>query len=114
MAKMTEKFARFTECSADADVAKRVYYLSDNRIRLEYHFGEDRITNSGKVYNKDGQSHILQVRLCLCKGKPLYLFDAGLPSFLPVWEAWVWVTLMKVKSAIWLFGINSNSSRCSD
>ncbi|MEW5310705.1 MAG: hypothetical protein WDW38_002476 [Sanguina aurantia] len=61
MAKMTEKFARFTECSADADVAKRVYYLSDNRIRLEYHFGEDRITNSGKVYNKDGQSHILQI-----------------------------------------------------
>jgi len=59
--KMTEKYARNKEKDADEDVAKMVFYLTEGRIRLEYHFGEDRITNSSRMYHKSGQSQIVQV-----------------------------------------------------
>lgn len=47
---------------ADQDVAKRVFYLSEGKIRVDYHYGEGRITRSGRVFHKDGQSQIVQVR----------------------------------------------------
>eukprot|EP00955_Chlamydomonas_euryale_P064515 359006-Chlamydomonas_euryale.AAC.3 len=67
--KMTEKYARNKEKDADEDVAKMVFYLTEGRIRLEYHFGEDRITNSSRMYHKSGQSQIVQVRKRCRHGK---------------------------------------------
>ncbi|GIL78981.1 hypothetical protein Vretifemale_8361, partial [Volvox reticuliferus] len=58
--KMTEKFARNSPLDADADVAKRVYYLTEGRMRVDYHFGTNRITNSSRSFTKDGQSQIVQ------------------------------------------------------
>jgi hypothetical protein len=46
--KMTEKFARNPALDADSDVAKRVYYLTEGRLRVDYHFGTNRITNSSR------------------------------------------------------------------
>lgn len=62
--KMTEKFSRDVSIDADADVAKRVYYLAENRIRVDYHFGENRVTQSSRMFHKDGQSQIIQVGVC--------------------------------------------------
>ncbi len=59
--KMTEKFGRNAAVDADADVAKRVYYLAEGRLRVDYHFGLNRITNSSRLFTKDGQSQIVQV-----------------------------------------------------
>jgi len=59
--KMTEKFARNQDISADQDVAKRVFYLAEGRIRVDHHYGEQRVTRSGRVFFKDGQSQIVHV-----------------------------------------------------
>lgn len=59
--KMTEKFARNPVVDSEKDIAKRVFYLSDDRIRVEFHKHEDRITNSSRIFHKDGHSHIVQV-----------------------------------------------------
>ena len=52
--KMTEKFTRDENKSANEDVAKRTFYVVDKKIRLEYHFGEGKITRSVREYSKDG------------------------------------------------------------
>lgn len=59
--KIAEKYARNTQRPADEDVAKRVFYVADDEIRLVYHFGEGRITQSCKVFGREGMSHITQV-----------------------------------------------------
>jgi len=52
--KMTEKFLRNESKNANEDVAKRTFYITDKKIRLEYHFGEGKITRSVREYTKDG------------------------------------------------------------
>ncbi len=46
---------------ADQDVAKRVFYLQEGRIRVDFHYGHEHITRSSHVFHKDGQSQIVQV-----------------------------------------------------
>ena len=53
--KMTEKFLRDESRNANEDVAKRTFYIVDKKIRLEYHYGEGKITRSVREYTKDGQ-----------------------------------------------------------
>ena len=38
---------------ASLDVAKRTFYLSDQRIRTLYHYGEGRITRESAMHYKD-------------------------------------------------------------
>ncbi|KAG2393056.1 hypothetical protein C9374_009633 [Naegleria lovaniensis] len=52
--KMTEKFTRDESKNANEDVAKRTFYVVDKKIRLEYHYGEGKITRSVREYTKDG------------------------------------------------------------
>ncbi|KAL9651624.1 hypothetical protein ABK040_001569 [Willaertia magna] len=52
--KMTEKFLRDESKNANEDVARRTFYIIDNRIRLEYHYGEGKITRSVREYTKEG------------------------------------------------------------
>ncbi|KAG2491059.1 hypothetical protein HYH03_010505 [Edaphochlamys debaryana] len=73
--KMTEKFGRNPALEADADVAKRVYYLTEGRLRVEYHFGEHRITNSSRSFTKDGQSQIVQVDPLAPRPQPSALLE---------------------------------------
>ncbi|EFJ52641.1 hypothetical protein VOLCADRAFT_102618 [Volvox carteri f. nagariensis] len=73
--KMTEKFARNPALSADVDVAKRVYYLTEGRMRVEYHFGTNRITNSSRSFTKDGQSQIVQVDPLAPRPQPAALLE---------------------------------------
>ncbi|GFH18689.1 uncharacterized protein HaLaN_15536 [Haematococcus lacustris] len=54
--KMTEKFSRDRK-----DVAKRVYFLVEGRIRVDFHYGDACVTHSSHVFQKDGQSQIVQV-----------------------------------------------------
>lgn len=35
---------------------RRVFYLAEGRIHLDFHFGEGRITSSSRTYTKDGRS----------------------------------------------------------
>jgi hypothetical protein len=57
---MTEKFRRNPAVPAQSDIARRVFYLSQDAIRVDYHIPEDRITHSYRVYTKTGHSHIVQ------------------------------------------------------
>jgi hypothetical protein len=60
LVKMTETFRRNAAVSAQADVARRVFYLAQDSIRVDYHIPEDRITHSYRIYTKTGHSHIVQ------------------------------------------------------
>ncbi|GFR42728.1 hypothetical protein Agub_g3646 [Astrephomene gubernaculifera] len=73
--KMTEKFARNPAVDADSDVAKRVYYLTEGRLRVDYHFGTNRITNSSRSFTKDGQSQIVQVDPLAPRPQPAALLE---------------------------------------
>ncbi|GMH37248.1 hypothetical protein BSKO_05121 [Bryopsis sp. KO-2023] len=73
--KMTEKFARNPEVDSEEDVAKRVFYLSEDQIRIEFHYGKDRVTNSGRVFHKDGHSHIVQVDPLAPRLQPSFLLE---------------------------------------
>ncbi|GLI65995.1 hypothetical protein VaNZ11_009689 [Volvox africanus] len=73
--KMTEKFARNPSLDADSDVAKRVYYLTEGRMRVDYHFGTNRITNSSRSFTKDGQSQIVQVDPLAPRPQPAALLE---------------------------------------
>ncbi|GLC33992.1 Dynein regulatory complex subunit 7 [Pleodorina starrii] len=73
--KMTEKFGRNAGLDADADVAKRVYYLTEGRMRVDYHFGANRITNSSRSFTKDGQSQIVQVDPLAPRPQPAALLE---------------------------------------
>ncbi|PNW72944.1 hypothetical protein CHLRE_14g612700v5 [Chlamydomonas reinhardtii] len=73
--KMTQKFGRNPALDADADVAKRVYYLAEGRLRVDYHFGTHRITNSSRTFTKDGQSQIVQVDPLAPRPQPSALLE---------------------------------------
>jgi hypothetical protein len=57
--KMTEKFRRNPEKPAQHDIAKRTFYLAQKSFRVDFHVPEDRVTNSYRLYTKDGHSHIV-------------------------------------------------------
>ena len=59
--KMTEKFSRRSDIPAGEDVYKRTYFVAADQIRLNFHFGEDRITASSRLYTKEGLTHITEV-----------------------------------------------------
>ena len=59
--KMTQKFMRSKNVDATEDIAKKTYYMSQDTIRIDYHVVVDRLTNSYRVYTKDGHSHVVQV-----------------------------------------------------
>ena len=59
--KMTEKFSRRPDTPAGEDVYKRTYFVAADQIRLNFHFGEDRITASSRLYTKEGLTHITEV-----------------------------------------------------
>eukprot|EP01063_Lacrimia_lanifica_P014099 TRINITY_DN20766_c0_g1_i1.p1 TRINITY_DN20766_c0_g1~~TRINITY_DN20766_c0_g1_i1.p1 ORF type:complete len:929 (+),score=414.41 TRINITY_DN20766_c0_g1_i1:108-2894(+) len=54
--KMAEKFERNPDVPADQDCAKRTFYITLNEIKVEYHYGEGRITRSNRHYSKDQKS----------------------------------------------------------
>lgn len=56
---------KLPQVPADRDVAKRVYYLAEGRIRVDYHYADERVTCSGRVFHKDGASQIVQVHVNL-------------------------------------------------
>lgn len=60
LVKMTEKFRRNPAVPAQEDVQRRVFYLAQASIRLDYHVPEDSLTNSFRVYTKAGRSHVVQ------------------------------------------------------
>lgn len=43
------------------NVAKRVFKISQQQIRVDYHFVEGRITNNAHIYDKDGSYSLIQV-----------------------------------------------------
>lgn len=51
--KMTEKYRRNDEFDAEEDVRKITFYITEDRIRLIYHFAPGRITSSSCVFSKD-------------------------------------------------------------
>jgi hypothetical protein len=58
--KMTEKFGR-TPGSKQGGVARRTFYLSQDTIRVDYHVPVDCLTNSYRIYSKEGHSHIVEM-----------------------------------------------------
>lgn len=75
IAKMTERFSRNTNVSADEDVSKRVFYLAEDQIKIEFHYAPNRITNSSRIFHKDGHSQIVQVDPLAKKLQPMFLLD---------------------------------------
>eukprot|EP00741_Cyanophora_paradoxa_P015016 tig00020830_g14487.t1 len=59
--KMTEKYSRNRAIDAESDIAKRTYYMTQGRIRVEYHTAPGRITASSREYSKDGRTDINSV-----------------------------------------------------
>jgi hypothetical protein len=58
--KMSEKFQK-PESGARNNVAKRTYYVSQDTIRVDYHIPDDHLTNSYRIYCKDGHSHVVEM-----------------------------------------------------
>ncbi len=52
--KMTLKFSRNSAKSADVDCRRKVFYLHEKKIHIDFHFGEGRITASSRTYTMDG------------------------------------------------------------
>lgn len=50
--KLTEKYNRNPKVQAEADVAKRTHFLTQNTIRLDFHYGDDHITHSTHLLDK--------------------------------------------------------------
>ncbi|CAL8075052.1 unnamed protein product [Calicophoron daubneyi] len=50
--RITERFSRDTTIDADDDLAERVFYISEDRIFLTYHIGEDRIAPCTREFIK--------------------------------------------------------------
>ena len=51
--KMTEKFERNHDNEASEDVAKRKYYVKDNKVRTQYHYASDCITRNTLNHDKE-------------------------------------------------------------
>lgn len=60
LVKMTEKFRRNAAVPAQQDLQRRVFYLAQASIRVDYHVPEDSLTHSYRVYTKQGRSHVVQ------------------------------------------------------
>jgi hypothetical protein len=52
--KIAEKYERAPGLDADADVARRVFHIADDRIQLVFHFGDNRVTASSRIFEKGG------------------------------------------------------------
>jgi hypothetical protein len=52
--KMTLKFSRNIARSADVDCRRKVFYLHEKKIHIDFHFGDGRITASSRTYTMDG------------------------------------------------------------
>lgn len=52
--KATQKFGRNENVPAAMDVVKRTFFVSSNRIRVDFHYGEDSITANSRLYSRDG------------------------------------------------------------
>ena len=50
--KMTEKYERNYEKDASDDVAKRTFYVKDNKVRTQYHYASSCITRNTMLHNK--------------------------------------------------------------
>ena len=59
--KISEKFERDPQADAGTDIAKRVFYIGADQIKLQFHYKPGRITASSRVYTKDGTAHETQV-----------------------------------------------------
>ncbi|DBA85904.1 TPA: hypothetical protein ACH3X1_005449 [Trebouxia sp. C0004] len=59
--KMTQKFSRNPEVPAEQDVARRVFDIANGRIRLQYHYGPQRVTADERIYYRDGPPRLVQV-----------------------------------------------------
>ncbi|GMI05467.1 hypothetical protein TrVE_jg4585 [Triparma verrucosa] len=51
--KMTEKYDRNAYKSAKEDIAKRTFYVSENKVRTHYHYADSCITRSTLVHDKE-------------------------------------------------------------
>mmetsp|Transcript_24783 Transcript_24783/g.72853 ORF Transcript_24783/g.72853 Transcript_24783/m.72853 type:complete len:443 (+) Transcript_24783:251-1579(+) len=67
--KMAEKYSRNEAVDADEDVAKRVYHVGGDIVVL-YHHGKGRITNSKRVFHRDGRPWPPQVTVVDPFAKP--------------------------------------------
>ncbi|RDD44284.1 Dynein regulatory complex subunit 7 [Trichoplax sp. H2] len=63
--KIVERFNRNAEKLADDDVAERIFQISDNRIQLIYHLGDNRITASKREFLKPANAHDKGVTLSM-------------------------------------------------
>eukprot|EP00240_Pyramimonas_obovata_P004234 CAMPEP_0118939504 /NCGR_PEP_ID=MMETSP1169-20130426/29098_1 /TAXON_ID=36882 /ORGANISM="Pyramimonas obovata, Strain CCMP722" /LENGTH=353 /DNA_ID=CAMNT_0006883791 /DNA_START=30 /DNA_END=1087 /DNA_ORIENTATION=+ len=75
--KMTEKYTVVTDGSVAPEecVRKRTFYCTDDQIRLDYHYGRDRITANCRIYSRDGQSQITQIDPLKAKPKDQVLLE---------------------------------------
>ena len=51
---MTLKFSRNPAKNADVDCRRKVFYLHEKKIHIDFHFGEGHITASSRTYTLDG------------------------------------------------------------
>ena len=51
--KMTEKYERNDEKDASEDVAKRTFYVKENKVRTQYHYAKSCITRNTFNYDKE-------------------------------------------------------------
>ena len=51
--KMTEKFERNPSKQAKDDIAKRTYYVSENKVRTQFHYADTCITRSNSLHDKE-------------------------------------------------------------
>jgi len=54
--KITEKFARDEAVPAAENVRKRTHFLTEGRIRLDFHYGAEQITSSQLLFDKNSES----------------------------------------------------------
>jgi hypothetical protein len=50
---VTEKCSRDVAKSPEEDVRKYTFFLSESKIRLDFHYGDERVTHSCRIYTKD-------------------------------------------------------------
>ena len=59
--KAAQKYAINPEVDAARQVAKRTFFITADQVRMDFHYGADRITASSRLYTKEGLSHITEV-----------------------------------------------------
>lgn len=70
---MTEKFERNLDKSASEDIAKRTYYVRENKVRTQYHYAANCVTRDTAQHDKEraaetqeegGSDSLLEVLAC--------------------------------------------------